>query len=320
MTLGPDEQVYLGQAGALRAGKLAALRDLADEYLEEPSLAAYPSPLRWLWVTLLGLTLPIGETAPQIVAATMMGPAAWLLSHSWVAAVWAATSPLVLTLCRRRLQDVPVALGTVLAIGCSVYRQPIGLAVAVACCLCLKESTLLALPALCAAWIVSGGHAVPLALALTAGGSAWALTLLAIFGRRLPAMIRAAAGAHGTAYGKQHQAGAPHRLLVDLVLTSPMAVLAAILGAVREPSLAAALVALLVVHAAAPIRNVRFVLAADILLRIIGASAMTHPFIELPAVLAVDAYVAWSIRHIYDPVTHTLAIALGMPAAQSVNK
>lgn len=312
-TLGPDEAVYRAQGEAFRAGRFAALRDLADEFIEEPTLRAYPSPLRWLWATLVGITIPLSDTALQIGAAVIMGPAAWLLTQSWVASAWAAASPLVLTLCRRRLQDVPVALGTVLAIGFAMQHQPIGMAAALAAVLCLKEGAIFAIPSLGAAWVVSGGPFLPLLWSLTMGGVAWLASLALIFGRRVPAMLHAAGRGHGTQYAEQHQKGAPHRLLVDLVLTSPAAVVFAILGAVHQPAIAAAAVTLLVAHSLAPIRNVRFVLAADILLRVVGAAAMAHPFIELPAVLAVDAFIAHRIRHIYDPVTQTLSMALGMP-------
>lgn len=313
-TLGPDEQIYLAHAGAVRAGGITALRDLGSEYVDEPTLHQYPSPLRWLWAALVALTLPIGDTTLQIGSAALLGPAALYFTHSWQAAVWAATSPLVFTLCRKRLQDVPMALGTLAAIGSASLHNPIGTAVAIAVCLCMKESAILALPAVAAAWLVAGGAVAPMLIAIGAGAGVWALSLVLIFRRSLPAMFRTAVAGHETPYAKQHQRGAPHRLLVDLAMASPAAVLMAVLGAAHSPALASALVVLLAMHAVAPIRNVRFVLAADVLLRIIGASAMAHPFIELPIVLGVDAYIGWRIRKVYDPVTRALATALGMPA------
>jgi hypothetical protein len=312
--LGPDEAIYMAQAQALRAGKFAALRDLGAEFVDEPTLKSLPSPLRWLWTALVALTLPISPILLQVTSAALLGPAAWLLTYSWQAAVWSAASPLTLTLCRRRLQDVPVALAVVVSVAAGLHHSPVDVASALFVALSLKESSLLAVPAIAAAWLVSGGTVLPLAEAIAAGGAAWALCLFALFGRQLPAIFRTATSNHATKYAAQHQAGAPHRLLVDLVLASPCAVLFAALGAAGSPALSAALAALLVIHAAAPIRNVRFVLAADILLRVIGASAMAHPFIELPAVLAIDAYIAWRIRHVYDPVTQALATALGMPS------
>jgi hypothetical protein len=318
-SLGPDEQVYVAQAKAFRAGKFLALRDLADEFAEEPSLKQLPSPLRWLWAVMSSGTMPVSQIALQVVCGALMGPAAWLLTHSSTAAVWAAASPLVLTLARRRLQDVPVALTVLAAIGLGQAHSTVGVAVALFVALSIKEAAMLSVPAVAAAWLVSGGSAGPLVVALAAGVAAWVIGLLAVFGRRAIPLFRAATSGHSTNYGSTHQAGAPHRLLVDLALASPCAVLFATLGASQAPTLTASLLALLAFHAAAPIRNVRFVLAADILIRAIGASAMSMPFLELPAVLAVDAYIAWRIRHVYDPVTHELATALGMPAV-SANK
>jgi hypothetical protein len=312
-TLGPDEAIYLAQAKAFRAGRFAALRDIGAEFVDEPTLKSFPSPLRWLWTVLVGLTLPVSPIALQVTAAALLGPTAWLLTHSWQAAVWSAASPLALTLCRRKLQDVPVALVTLLAIVAGLHHSPIGVGAALFVALSLKESSLLAVPAIGAAWVFSGGAPLPLLVALAAGGAAWALALFALFGRNLPAMLRTATSGHATKYAAEHQSGAPHRLLVDLVIVSPAAVLMSVLGAALNPALALALVALLIAHAAAPIRNVRFVLAADVLLRVLGAAAMAHPFIELPIVLAVDAYIAWRIRHVYDPVTQALAMTLGMP-------
>jgi hypothetical protein len=312
--LGPDEQVYLGQAKAFRAGGIAALRDLGAEFADEPTLKSFPSPLRWLWTALVALTLPVGETALQLASAVVIPSVVWWLTRSLAASVLAAASPIALTLCRRRLQDVPVALATLLAVLAATTHSPVGLAVALFVALSLKESSALAAPALAAAWLVSGGEVVPLLGALAAGGAAWAVCLLALFGRTLPAMFRTAASGHATRYAAEHQSGAPHRLLVDLVLVSPCAMIAAVLGAAQQPALAAAAVALIVAHAAAPIRNVRFIVAADVLLRAVGASALPYPFIALPALLAVDAYIAWRIRHVYDPVTQALATALGMQA------
>lgn len=316
MTLGPDEQIYLAQGAAVRAGGVFALRDIADEFIEEPTLSSFPSPMRWLWAALVALTSKLSPIATQVTAAALMGPLTWAITHSWVAAAWAAASPLVITLSRRSLQDVPVAFATLGAVGFGLTHSPIGAALSLFVCLCLKESSVLAVPAIAAAWLVSAGTALPLVESLGAAGAAWLLSLLAIFGfKRTREMFRTAAEGHKTAYAAQHQKGAPHRLLVDLVMASPVACVFAVLGAVHQPALAAAAAALIAAHSFAPIRNVRFILAADVMLRIVGASAMAFPLIELPAVLVVDTYVGWRIRSVYDPVTHALATALGMPAS-----
>lgn len=312
--MGPDEQIYVAQAKCVRSAGIhwmSAFRDMADEYIAEPTLRAYPSPLRWLWIALVAIGRPISERAVQFASAALIGPAVFLITHSWVAAAWAAASPLLLTLCGRRLQDVPVALAT---IGCVAAAQSHSgaLAACVLVLLSLKESAILAIPAIAATWLLSGGPVGVLAGLLFAGLVAWLYLLAILFGNRAFRMLRAAASAHDTGYAADHQRGAPHRLLVDLFLASPAAVAFAILGAANQPSLAAGAAALLVAHAWAPIRNVRFVLAADVLLRVIGASAMTYPLLELPLVLAVDAAIYWRLRGVYDPVTSALTSSLGM--------
>lgn len=312
--IGPDEQIYIAQASAIRAGGLTALRDMADEYLEEPNLQAYPSPLRWLWGALVAVTLPLGPRALQYGSAALMGPAVYWATRSPVAAIWAMASPLVQTLCRRCLQDVPVALATIVAIGCALHHAPASLAIAIAATLSMKEGAVYGVPAFAAAWLVSGGEPLPLTIALASGVGAWAVGLFAIFGRRVPAMMRTAASGHATQYAAQHQRGAPHRLLVDVMLASPMAVLFGAAGAAHALPLAAGFAMLIAAHATAPVRNVRLVLAADVVLRAVGAVAMHHPFIELPIALAIDALIALRIRHVYDPVTAAMTDAFGMSA------
>lgn len=311
--VGPDEAVYVAQAEAIRTGGLQALRDIGAEYVEEPTLQAYPSPLRWLWLSIVALTLPVSDRAWQFLAAALMGPAAYLLTHSWQTALWAAASPLTLILCRRRLQDVPVALATLLAVFAGKSHDPVWLAVVLFALLSLKEAGLLAIPAVAAAWLLSDGDWQPLAVGLSSGVAAWGAVLVLIFGTHAIDIFRTASRSHGTEYGKQHQKGAPHRLLVDLVMVSPVAVLVAVLGAGHAPVLAVSAGLIIAAHTLAPVRNVRFILAADVLLRCVAASAL--PVYALPVVLAIDAAITWRIRDIYDPVTAALCGAFAMPAS-----
>lgn len=315
--IGPDEQIYVAQASAVRAGGLHALRDIADEYLSEPTLQAYPSPLRWLWIALTALLLPVSEIGVQIIAWSMIGTVTlWGFGGSVAAALWATTSPLCLILHRRRLQDVPVAVATLVAVAAAIQHSAVGVGVALLIALSMKEGALLVVPAVAAAWLVSGGGWIPLAGASSLAIWLWAVMLTAIFGSSFPKLIRTAASSHGTAYAKDHQSGAPHRLLVDLFLASPMAFIYAVLGDSHAPALAAAVVALLAAHAFAPVRNVRFVLAADILLRIIGARVMRMPLVELPIAVAIDVLMWRRLRGTYDPVTAALTTALGMTPSQ----
>lgn len=316
-TLGPDEAIYLGQAKALRAGGLHALRDLGAEYADEPTLKSFPSPLRWLWAALVAVTLPVSTIFWQVSSALAIGPVVFWITESWQAALLASTSPLTITLCRRKLQDVPVALAALVTIGFALHHSPVGVAAALFVALSLKESSMFAAPAIVAAWLLSGGAVLPLAASVCAGATAWLAALAILFGKQLPAMLRQAKSGHVTKYAAEHQVGAPHRLLVDLVLVSPSVVLLAAYGASSAQVIAASAVALVVTHAAAPIRNVRFIIAADVLLRVVAVASL--PAVALPILLACDAFIAWRMRWIYDPVTHSLATAMGMPTV-SANK
>lgn len=320
-TLGPDEQIYVAQAQALRAGGVAAIRDLADEFVDEPTLKSFPSPLRWLWTALVALALPVSPVAIQVASGALIGPVVWLLTHSAASAVLAAVSPLALTLSQRKLQDVPVALATLVAIACATQHSVAGVTVALFVALSMKESCVLAVPSIAAAWLMSGGSLSGVAAAIAFGTVAWACVLAILFGKRLPSMFRTSASGHATKYAAEHQSGAPHRLLVDLVLASPVSCLFAAIAIGRAPAevatLGSAAIVLLAFHMVAPIRNVRFVIAADVLIRAIAIHGMRWPFIELPLALAADAYVAWRIRHVYDPVTQALATSLGMPSVSS---
>jgi hypothetical protein len=122
----------------------------------------------------------------------------------------------------------------------------------------------------------------------------------------LAPMLRAGARGHLTPYTLEHQRGPWHRLLVDLVLVSPVTTLAALWGPYSLLAIAAALVA---AHAVAPVRNVRLVIAADLLLRISAVAAFG--WWVLPA-LVVDLYISRKLRAVYDPVTAALTSQLGM--------
>lgn len=319
VVIGPDEQIYAAQAAAVRMGGIQALRDLAAEYVEEPTLAAYPSPLRWLWIALTSLTAPLGPQALQYCSFALLGPAAWWLTGSWVAAILGATSPLALTLSRHRLQDVPVALVTLLGLGTAMHHSAVGLAIAIACLLSLKEAALLAVPAMGILWWRSGGPLAPGLVSIALGLAAWGAALALLFGSKLPALFRASLTGHKTEYAKDHQVGAAHRLLVDLVMVSPLIVMVCAEAGPKVVPLLAALVWLLAAHSLAPIRNLRFIVAGDILARVIAAFAIERWW-EVAALVAIDALIFWRIRHIYDPVTQALATALGMVPSQQNKK
>lgn len=113
---------------------------------------------------------------------------------------------------------------------------------------------------------------------------------------------------HASEYSERYQRGSPHRLLVDLMLVSP----AALLVFVSNPSLVVAVfcAAAIAAHALSPVRNVRTILAVDVALR--AAVAIACPWWGIVALVAVDLAIFWRIRDVYDPTTNALTKALKM--------
>jgi len=217
-----------------------------------------------------------------------------------------AGSPLLFLVGRRRFQDAPVAALTIAGLGFALRGDPIGLALVTFALLGVKEAGLLSLPAFALAWMLSGAPAAPLAVSLAAGVTGAALAARALLGGMAWPIFRAASRGHGTPYTQEHQQGTAHRLVVDLVLISPLTTIAALFGPAWLIGLA---LALLIAHTAAPVRNVRLVLAADLLLR---ASAVAAFGWWIAPALAVDLYISRRLRAVYDPVTAALTSQLGM--------
>jgi tetratricopeptide (TPR) repeat protein len=305
--VGPDERVYENQAQALRdRGPLKGFRHLALEYLASFQAQSLPSPLRWLWIVLVAL---FGRVAPLVGAAATVPLAAWALHPIiplWAMAALAAGSPLLFLAGRRRLQDAPVAAVTLAALGFAIRGDAIGLGLTLFALLGLKEAAILTIPAIAGAWLLSGASWLGFVASVGAGGLAACVALLALFGGMAWPMLKAGSKGHATPYTLEHQRGAWHRLLVDLVLVSPVTTLAALFG---PPSVLAIVALLLGAHLIAPVRNVRLVLAADILLRCAAISAFGW---WIAPALAVDLYISSRLRPVYDPVTAALTTQLGM--------
>jgi hypothetical protein len=305
-TLGPDELTYASQAAIVRSEGLAGFRRLGLEFLQSFQAQAFPSPVRWLWILLTAFFGRWASIAGAVAAAPL---AAWSVSPLIgiePAMLLAAGSPLLFLAGRRRLQDAPVAALTLAAIGFAVRGNAAGMGLALFALVSLKEASVLVLPALAFGWIVSGANWIRFAGSAATAGTASLAVLLALFGSMLPAMLKAAAAGHATPYTKDYQKGAAHRLLVDLVLVSPVTTLAALYGPPEVLSLAALLVG---AHLLAPVRNVRLVLAADLLLRV--AAVFAFGWWIAPAI-AIDIYISRRLRPVYDPVTAALTSQLGM--------
>lgn len=316
--LGPDEVAYVEQAAALKRHGIEAFRKLARAFIQTPSLQALPSPARWAWIALFTI---FGRRASVIGAAACF-PLMWAVTGRIGCAATVLGAPLLFGLARRRLQDTTVAAATLGALAAAFSGSPTWLGVATLALLGLKEAAVFTVPAIATAWLLGGHDLLTGAAALAAGGLAWASITVALFGRMTLPLLRKAAAGHATPYTLSNQRGAPHRLLVDILLVSPVWAMLAVFGATERPELALTTIALLAAHALAPVRNVRLVLAGDLLVRALGFCAV----LPLPMVmgvpllllgLAADLYIAHKIRPVYDPTTAALAGELGMTRMSS---
>lgn len=261
-----------------------------------------------------------------------------------LAAAFGAVSAIELALGRRALQDEVFCLSilgalmlVIIAMERGRWRDIAAAAAAIAAALSIKESTLLLYPAFLAVaamykprWRHAAIFALPPAIHYLA------FSLLA---RDFRAYVRVAAhvwGATSSNYVLQYQGGPPHRLLLDLFITSPLVSLLAaaaialiLLG--RESSPAERSLAWFVVLAVAAMaivssKNLRFIVIIDPVVRMLAAwliatSDATRRVLSgatVVAIGAINAAIELELFHaifirggVYDPVTHSLLQALG---------
>ncbi len=313
LKLGPDERAYVDQAATVAKHGLFGLRAMARQYLTRPALHALPSPVRWAWLTFFGFI----PRLPLIAALACVALAVALMPSYPAAGGLAALSPLLAVLARRRLQDTTVAALTLAAVFAATRGGSVGVALSLFFLLGCKEASLLAIPAIAIAWLASGHGALPLGQALASALVGWSAVTFAIFGRMTLPLLTAGAAGHATPYTLSQQRGAPHRLLVDLVLASPFPTVLAVWGAAQSPTLLATAVTLIAAHALAPVRNVRLVLAADMLIRVCALTALfsmpvAWTLAGMIAWIASDAFIYARLQKVYDPTTEALAGELGM--------
>lgn len=296
----PDEANGIQYAMTVRQyGIIRGLRTASERYVAE-NHGAYPSPVRWAWVLWI---------------AALFG------TRSRGRSLLLPLSPLGAITARRLLPDGHVALATLAA----VYGAHIGSAWLVAAslltALSFREASGLIAPAVLSAWIMSGHSVWHGIAAISDAVTAWVAVTWALLGRNFPGTLRMALAGHDHEYTLREQRGAPHRLLVDLMLLSPVSTVLAVLGVQHAPWLAISTAALILAHIVSPVRNVRTVLAADIMLRILAGAALMHMsmFAYVPLTLlwlAADIYIYLRTRTVVDPVTSNLVCALGMPEPQ----
>lgn len=319
MNFGPDEAVYNSQAELVQARGVAGLRSLANRFLDDRAAGSYPSPLRWLWALLNAVALPLGRHAVPWATLALMPLATWFcfdaLGLSGLASVTlAVSSPLLWQLSRRALQDPTVALLTLLCIGSAAHGIAVATGAAFFALLALKESGALNALAIAVAWVLSGGDVADIIVTFAAAIAAYVTATRVLLGTECWQVLNKALRGHGSDYSTENQRGHWHRLLVDLFIVSPLPVLLAFSASSTSMIAVACAVGIIAAHQISPVRNVRTILAADLLLRGAVAAwvvATLEPLWLVPLV-AIDVTAFIRMRNVYDPVTRTLTTAFGM--------
>ena len=129
-------------------------------------------------------------------------------------------------------------------------------------------------------------------------------------------IARVIASVMNARYAQQYQNGPPHRLLIDFLAIAPLVTIAFIAAAWmrrREPLLVLA-IGILVIHSLISSKNLRYVVTADPLMRLMVASAFPRKsFLLINAVVELALFhIIFIAEGVYDPVTYELLRALRM--------
>lgn len=318
----PDDQRYAAYASNWRAGsayRAEVEAFLAKSELEIPptrygffAICALASRGRSTWQQCLG---PITWVAA--CSGAMAAPIAFLITRDPWSSLLVVSSPLSLMLSRRALQDTFSSLFVLLAILSACLGNPWFFGASVAMMLATREAQLLFLPALLVAWhLATKDWLIGSAAAL--GGVVLAVSGFYLLGGRHLLSVFKKLG-QSTDYVRRFQAGMGHRPLVDLVLVSPVTTIAGAVACVWAPKWLIGFVAVaLGTHALITPKNVRFLLALEIGLRMLCAW-LPSPWnwAILGAGLLSDLRMYFAVGGCKDPVTYNLVVRTGMYTEQS---
>lgn len=249
------------------------------EYLGDLRAWVYPPPLRWL--------------------------AFVVVRWRW----WPVPTPLGWVLRGRALADAPA--GLVWA-GAVLSGSPWAAGVATLVLLGLKEGSLALVPVL---WVACGARWLEGALAVGLGVAAWALVTTAVCGKRWLEVLLKSVLEQGHGYTRAFQSGGLLRVAADAMLVGGWWWVAAAWLRVGGPAVWAALVAL-AIQGLGPVQNARVSVGPDLVVRAVVVASLVSghgPTGVLLVLLGigVDAWTAWRLRDVRDPVTMELGRALG---------
>ncbi len=317
VTATPDEKVYSTYAITWRAGR--AYREAVEAFLSRPGLEIPPT--RYGFFALSALVNRKRSSWTQsfrpviwisAVAGALTVPAAYLVTHDLRSSLLVASSPLSLMLSRKALQDTLTAFFMVLALWGVQTGNTWILGTATACALASREALIFYLPAIFVAWGLRTGRWVEGSIALGGATVLAVMGFYALGGRKLLTIFRKLR--RPTDYIRRFQSGPLHRLLVDLVLISPLVTVATLMGWSRVPVwLAAFAGTALVLHSFITPKNVRFLLVVDLAIRMMCAS-LPNPILWAVLVLGsvADLWLYRALGKIEDPVTANLVVRSGM--------
>jgi len=325
-------------------------------FIDDQRLWVFPHPLRWSYLGAARLFCAFGDCTHRTLAtlSTVAGIAAVALTYrlglqlferrtALVAAALMATSPLQLAMGRRALTDeffCAMVLGALVAMmsvlgepspGASRHPLPrsgrgalvVTWILATTFAFGAKELFLLTYPLVLLFWWLRERRVRWVVWALPP--FLYYAVFCALAGD-VTSFFRVAnitISNMGAPYAAQFQNGPPHRLLIDLLAVAPLVTIAfiAAAAAVRAPEQRRLLLlagGILVVQSLLSSKNLRYVISADPLMRILVASWLPRGRWLTVALIANAVaelaifYVIFIAGDVYDPVTQDLLGALKM--------
>jgi hypothetical protein len=175
-----------------------------------------------------------------------------------------------------------------------------------------REALLLYTPALFAAWGFRTGDWILGGGVLMVGTLGSVVLFYLLGGRDLGAIFRKLN--KPTDYVLRVQAGSPHRVLIDQMFVSPVTTVGALVACLQAPTWLVSFVAgALLVHAFVTPKNVRFMLAVDIGMRMLCASLPgVMPWVVLGFGGISDLLLYRVFYLTNDPVTYDLVLKTKM--------
>lgn len=320
-----DETIYLRYAQTGYPG-------IIPLYIADSRFWLFPSPLRWAYI---GLTSLFARSARDLATlSTVCGIATVALTYllasklferrtALIAAALVATSPLQLAMGRRALSDEFFCAVVVGSLAALVHdRVPIWIALTTFA-FASKEQFLLTYPIVLLFWWLRDRQIRWVAWALPPFLYYAGFCLLARDATTFFRIARLTTSTMGAPYAAQFQSGPPQRLLIDLMAVAPLVTIAFLAAAfaTRTPEQRRLLLlggGILVAHSLLSSKNLRYVITADPLMRVLVATWLPDrrwTILALLANAAVELAVFWTIfmrGGVYDPVTHELLRALRM--------